>query len=198
MRRHGLGGGQSYSWLHPELCDESKQTTLPAFAAYSHKPWAGVIASIAHCFDAFAEVPWASVTHLGTTAMHLWQMTGPWLEVLLAERTLRNCQSGGCGHRAAGEGGQTPWRGRGGRAWRGSPSGRLPEVWGSREWRWRCQPLQGGGKGKSCKGETEARATRAARAAGEWFMLMAAKRHRQGLHRSLQPGPGSDPDQDRW
>lgn len=158
----GSWWSRSHSWLHPGLCDESKQIALPAFAAYSHKPWAGVTASVA--FDAFAEVPWASVTRLGTVAVHLWRTMGPCLAVVLAGQTLRNRRRGGCGHRAAGEGGQTPRRGRGGRAWRGSPSGRPPEARGSQERRWRCQALQGGGKGGSRMAETGGRGPRGPRA----------------------------------
>lgn len=69
---------------------------------------------------------------------------------------------------------------------RGSPLGRTPEARESQQWHHRCQPLQGGGKGRSCVAEA------VARAAGQQFVQPAVVGHHQSLHGWPQPGPGSD------
>lgn len=138
-----------------------------------------------HCtlLCAFADVPWATVTHLWTTAILLWQTTWLWLA------DTEKHQSGDCGHRAAGVGNQTPQRGQSAMACWGSPSERLPEAPGSWEWFWRCHPHRKAAKAGTVWGRQRQGPRRLARAADQWFMLTAATEHchdSMGCHRQGQ------------
>lgn len=114
---HGLGGvGSAAVFTLGCVMNPSRSHHLPLLlpaTSRSHNH---------HCTLLwYLKVSWTQVAHLGTPAVHLWQITVPWLEVLLAQQMLRNSQRGG--HREDGEKGKTPQRGQDSCTWWSSLSG---------------------------------------------------------------------------
>lgn len=121
-------------------------------------------------------------------ALHLWQIMGPWPKVLLAKRTLRSCQSGGCSHRPDGVGGQTPWRGQGSRAVRQQGSEAAP--WEGRQ---RPRDLRDGVTGVSpCREVAKAGPMwgRQSWGPGRWQGLQASSLCSQLLWGTIRPSMG--------